>query len=101
MLYEVITGRRHQRNKTQVLAHAGDLFEHLIELVGGALLSQLILHVGQHAARHLGYQDAGIDAPERTLELGVFLTDFAEIGGNLLQKQQIQSGIAIASYNFV
>ena len=54
-------GGRHQRNESQLLAHPRDFRQHLVHSLRRALFPQLVFHVGQHAAGHLGHQDAGID----------------------------------------
>jgi hypothetical protein len=76
--------------KPRSFAHLRDLFQHLVEAVGRALLAQLVLHVGEHAARHLRHQDARVDALQRALEAGVLLAHLAEVGGDLFQQVQVQ-----------
>ena len=88
-----LRGRRDQRDKTEVLAHAGDFRQHLVQLIGGVLLLQLAFEVGEHPARHLGDQDAAVGAFQLAFEGVVFFTHFAEIRGDALQLVDIQARV--------
>src|SRR5690554_1375162 len=90
--------RRYQRDKAQVFTDLGNLGQYLVELVAGILLFQLAFHVGQHAARYLGNQDAGIHALQATFELGVLLTHFAEVSRDFFQQDEVQTGIAVGTF---
>ena len=90
-----LRSRRHQWNKAQILPHPRDLGQHIGKAIKRILLAQLVLHVGEHAARHLGIQNARIDSTQGSLEARIFLAHFAEVVGNLLQQQQIQPGVPV------
>ena len=64
-----LAGRRDQRRIAGVLADSRNLGEHLLDAVAGALLLELALHVGDHAAGNLAVEDLGLDADELGLEL--------------------------------
>ena len=74
-----LAGGRHQRRVPGVLAHSRHLEQHFLELAGRALLLQLALHVGDHAARDLAVEDFGLDASDVGEELGVARADFGEM----------------------
>ncbi len=92
-----LRGRRDQRNVAEVFSHARNLFEHLVEAVGGALVAQLVLHVGQHPARHLGHENSCVDAAQAAFELRVFLAHGAKIIGNLVEQLQIEAGLSLSA----
>ncbi len=89
--------RRDERDIAQVLAHAWYFFQHVVEGIGRALVAQLLLHIGQHAARHLRDQNASIHALEAAFELGVLLADVAKVIGDLIEQTQIEARVAFAS----
>ena len=82
-----------QGEVAQVLAHPGDLRQDLVEAGAGPLFLELALHVGEHATRDLGDQDARVDALQGALELGVLLAYLPEVGGDTLQALEVQPGI--------
>ena len=86
-----------QRNKAQVFPHPGNLLQHVVQAIHSALLPQLVLHVGEHAAGNLGHQDATVNAAQGALEFRVFLAHVAEIGGNGFQFFDIQAGIPLGA----
>ena len=57
-----LAGGGDQRRIAGILTHAGDLSQHIIQLVFLASIFQLLEHVGEHAARHLIQQGVGIHA---------------------------------------
>src|SRR5690554_5654549 len=88
-------GRGNQRDEAQVFANLGNFFQHLVKLVAGVLLAQLVFHVGQHATRYLDNQDAGIGTTEAAFKLGVLLPHFTEVRGDFFQQVQVQAGVAV------
>ena len=87
----------YQRDESQVFAHARNLGQYLIELILGALLFELAFHVGEHASRYLGDQDARIDTLEVALELRVLLAHLAEVRGDFFQQLQVEPGVALGA----
>ncbi len=92
-----LRGRGDQRDKAEVLAHAGDFRQHLIQTVSGVLLLQLAFQVGEHAARHLGHQDTAVVALQLAFEGVIFLAHLAEVRRDALQLQDIQPGVVLRS----
>ena len=90
-----LRGRGDQRNKAEVLAHAGDFRQHLVEFVGGVLLLQLALEVGEHPARHLGHEDTAVGALQLAFKGVIFPAHLAEVGRDALQLQDIQPGVVL------
>ena len=88
-----LRGRGDQRDKAEVLAHAGDFRQHLIQTVGGVLLLQLALEVGEHPARHLGHEDAAVGALQLAFEGVIFPAHLAEVRRDALKLQDIQPGV--------
>src|SRR5690554_1602679 len=93
-----LRGRGHQRDEAQVFANLGNFFQNLVKLVAGVLLTQLVFHVGQHAARYLGNQDAGIGSTQAAFKLRVLLTHFTEVSGNFFQQVQVQAGVTVSTF---
>ena len=71
--------------KPKILANQRESPQDLIHSIQRALFLELAFHVGQHAPRHLGDQDATVHSFEGTFELGIFLSDLAKIGGDFFQ----------------
>ena len=92
-----LRGRGDQRNKAEVLAHAGDFRQHLVEFVGGVLLLQLALEVGEHPARHLGHEDTAVGALQLAFKGVIFPAHLAEVRRDALQLQDIQPGVVFRS----
>ncbi|GAS62127.1 hypothetical protein NGUA38_00681 [Salmonella enterica] len=92
-----LRGRGDQRDKTEVLAHAGDFRQHLVEFVRRVLLLQLAFEVGQHPARHLGHQNAAVVAFQLAFKGVIFLAHLTEVGRDALQLQDIQPGVVLRS----
>ncbi|SLZ54501.1 Uncharacterised protein [Klebsiella variicola] len=88
-----LRGRGHQRDEAEVLAHAGDFRQYLIQTVGGALLLQLAFEVGEHPARNLGDEDTAVGALQLAFEGVVLLTHLAEVRRNALQLVDIEAGV--------
>ncbi len=88
-----LRGRGDQRDEAEVLAHAGDFRQYLIQTVGGALLLQLAFKVGEHPARHLGDQDTAVGAFQLAFEGVVFFAHLAEVRGDALQLVDIEAGV--------
>ena len=91
-------GGRDQGNKAQVFAYRRNFLQHFVEAVGGALLFQLAFHVGKHAARHLGHQDARIHAAQAALEFRILLAHFAEVASDTIEFFQIQAGVTVGAF---
>src|SRR5690606_28637742 len=92
-----LRSRGYQRNPAQVFTHARNFGQYSVELVGSTLLTQLVFHVGQHAARNLCHQNATVGAFQSAFKLGVLLTDFTEVGSNFFDQQQIQTGVTLGT----
>ena len=89
--------RGYQRDVAQVFTNLGNLVQYLVELVAGILLTQLVFHVGEHATRYLGNQDAGVGTTQAAFKLGVLLPYLTEVSGNFFQQVQVQAGITIGT----
>ena len=92
-----LRGRGDQRDKAEVLAHAGDFRQHLIQTVGGVLLLQLALEVGEHPARHLGHEDTAVGALQLAFEGVVFPAHLAEVRRDAFELQDIQPGVVLST----
>ncbi|CQE86137.1 Uncharacterised protein [Salmonella enterica subsp. enterica serovar Typhimurium str. DT104] len=88
-----LRGGGHQRDKAEVLAHAGDFRQHLVQFVRRVLLLQLAFQVSEHSARHLGHQNAAVVALQLAFKGVVFFAHLAEVGGDIFQLQDIQPGV--------
>ncbi|CAA0223337.1 Uncharacterised protein [Klebsiella oxytoca] len=88
-----LRGGGDQRDEAEVLAHAGDFRQHLIQTVGGVLLLQLALEVGEHPARYLGHEDTAVGALQLAFEGVVFPAHLAEVRRDALQPEDIQPGV--------
>ena len=82
--------RRYQRRIAGVFAHAGNLGEHFLDAVAGALLLELAFHVGNHAAGNLAVENVGFDADDLRFELGVLRADLGKVILDLAQAIFIQ-----------
>ncbi|OMB18520.1 hypothetical protein BLX65_02185 [Salmonella enterica subsp. enterica serovar Newport] len=92
-----LRGRGHQRDKAEVLAHAGDFRQHLVQLVRRVLLLQLAFEVSEHSARHLGHQNTAVIAFQLAFKGVVFFAHLAEVGGDVFQLQDIQPGVVLST----
>ena len=92
-----LRGRSDQRDKAEVLAHPGDFRQHLIQTVGGVLLLQLPLKVGEHPARHLGHEDTAVGALQLAFKGVIFPAHLAEVRRNALKLQDIQPGVVLST----
>src|SRR5690606_716734 len=92
-----LRSRGYQRNPAQIFTHTRNLSQYSVELVGSTLLTQLVFHVGQHAARNLSHQNAAVGAFQGAFKLGVLLTHVAEVSSNFFDQQQIQTGITLGT----
>ncbi|CAB3275316.1 hypothetical protein SVZ_N_04411 [Salmonella enterica subsp. enterica serovar Typhimurium] len=92
-----LRGGGHQRDEAEVLAHAGDFRQHLVEFVRRVLLLQLAFQVGQHPARYLRHQNAAVVALQLAFKGVVFFAHLAEVGGDIFQLQDIQPGVVLST----
>ena len=92
-----LRGGGDQRDEAEVLAHAGDFRQHLIQTVGGVLLLQLALEVGEHPARHLGHEDTAVGALQLAFEGVVFPAHLAEVRRDAFELQDIQPGVVLST----
>ncbi|CQC11326.1 Uncharacterised protein [Salmonella enterica subsp. enterica serovar Typhimurium str. DT104] len=88
-----LRGGGHQRDKAEVLAHAGDFRQHLVEFVRRVLLLQLAFEVGEHSARYLGHQNAAVVALQLAFKGVILFAHLAEVRGDIFQLQDIQPGV--------
>ncbi|GAR08067.1 hypothetical protein NGUA03_03229 [Salmonella enterica] len=92
-----LRGRGHQRDKAEVLAHAGDFRQHLVEFVRRVLLLQLAFEVSEHSARHLRHKDAAVVAFQLAFKGVVLFAHLAEVRGDIFQLQDIQPGVMLST----
>ena len=92
-----LRGGGDQRDKTEVLAHAGDFRQHLVEFVRRVLLLQLAFEVGQHPARHLRHEDTAVVAFQLAFKGVILFAHLAEVGGDIFQLQDIQPGVVLST----
>ncbi|CQI03663.1 Uncharacterised protein [Salmonella enterica subsp. enterica serovar Typhimurium str. DT104] len=88
-----LRGGGHQRDKAEVLAHAGDFRQHLVEFVRRVLLLQLAFEVGEHSARYLGHQNTAVVALQLAFKGVILFAHLAEVRGDIFQLQDIQPGV--------
>ena len=88
-----LRGRRDQRRKAQVFAHARNLGQHLVHAMQRTLFLELLRQVGNHSARHLTGLDARVDAVELTFKLVILLAYHVKVHADFLQQRQIESGV--------
>ena len=91
-------GGRHQWNETQIFTDAGNFLQHFIKPVRCALLLELALHIGEHAAGHLRHQDARIHTAQAAFEGGVLLANLTKITGDTIQFFDIQPGVPVRAF---
>ena len=72
--------------------HGHALGRFILEPVGGVLLPELALHVGDHPARDLAVEDLGLDAGDPREELGVTRSNRREVILDLQQARHVQIG---------
>ncbi|SAP89707.1 Uncharacterised protein [Klebsiella oxytoca] len=65
--------------------------------MGGVLLLQLALEVGEHPARHLGHEDTAVGALQLAFEGVVFPAHLAEVRRDALKLQDIQPGVVLST----
>ncbi|ETX35540.1 hypothetical protein SPFCAV_00059 [Salmonella enterica subsp. enterica serovar Gallinarum/Pullorum str. FCAV198] len=92
-----LRGRGHQRDKAEVLAHAGDFRQHLVEFVRRVLLLQLAFEVGEHSARYLGHQNTAVVALQLAFKGVILFAHLAEVRGDIFQLQDIQPGVVLST----
>ncbi|CFW76872.1 Uncharacterised protein [Salmonella enterica subsp. enterica serovar Bovismorbificans] len=92
-----LRGGGHQRDKAEVLAHAGDFRQHLVEFVRRVLLLQLAFEVGQHPARYLRHEDTAVVAFQLAFKGVILFAHLAEVRGDALQLQDIQPGVMLST----
>ncbi|CQC79482.1 Uncharacterised protein [Salmonella enterica subsp. enterica serovar Typhimurium str. DT104] len=92
-----LRGGGHQRDKAEVLAHAGDFRQHLVEFVRRVLLLQLAFEVGEHSARYLRHQNAAVVALQLAFKGVILFAHLAEVRGDIFQLQDIQPGVVLST----
>ncbi|CNT56197.1 Uncharacterised protein [Salmonella enterica subsp. enterica serovar Bovismorbificans] len=92
-----LRGGGHQRDKAEVLAHAGDFRQHLVEFVRRVLLLQLAFEVGEHPARYLRHQNTAVVAFQLAFKGVIFFAHLAEVRGDIFQLQDIQPGVMLST----
>ena len=95
-----LAGGGDQRRIACILADAGDLCQHFVQLIFLAGILQLFEHVGEHAARHLIQQGVCIHAEALRADLAVgnvLLAQLCKVCAHNVQLLQIQTGVVIGA----
>jgi len=95
-----LAGGGDQRRIACILADAGDLCQHFVQLIFLAGILQLFEHVGEHAARHLIQQGVCIHAQALRADLAVgnvLLAQLCKVCAHNVQLLQIQTGVVIGA----
>ena len=95
-----LAGGGDQRRITGILTHAGDLSQHIIQLVFLASIFQLLEHVGEHAARHLIQQGVCIHAQRLGADLAVgvvLLAQLCKVRADNIQLLEVEAGVVISA----
>src|SRR5262249_13425697 len=82
-----LAGRRNEWREARIGANLGDFRQYFFHAIAGALLLQLALPVGKHAAGNLAVENFGLDAGNVGEELLVTWTDAGEI---FLQRYELR-----------
>ena len=95
-----LAGGGDQRRIAGILAHGGNLFQHILQLILFTCLFQLIQQVAQHATGHLVQQRIGIHAQHFGAELAaleVFLTQLGKVLAHNIQLFKVKAGIVLSA----
>src|SRR5262249_42585403 len=93
-----LTGRRYKRRIAGVATHCRYFLEYFADSLGRALLPELALHIGDHAAWYLTVEDCRVHTSDVRQELSVARSYRGKIIIDLCQSLLVETGFIASAF---